>query len=290
MSNIYVFYHSADLDGQSSAAIINLWYKNKRTIQLIPIDHGEPFPWELIHSDDTVYVVDYVLSPFKDMVQLNNICELIWIDHHKSAIENYNESIKNGAKGIKGLREIGRGACELVWNYMYPYDQLPESIYYLSLYDVWKHQEEPNSLYFQYGMKGIDNTNPSNEDLWEKLIFNNNRNLMTDIIKNGKVIIEYQRTQNKRLCEFVAFETDLDGFSAIAINNGPPGSSQRFESVWDNKKYDLMINFYRKDHQWVISLYTDKNEVDVSNIAKGYGGGGHMQAAGMSLDTLPFNY
>ena len=39
---------------------------------------------------------------------------------------------------------------------------------------------------------------------------------------------------------------------------------------------------------WNFSLYNDNGEVDCSQIAKQYGGGGHKYAAGMIVDLETF--
>jgi len=48
-----------------------------------------------------------------------------------------------------------------------------------------------------------------------------------------------------------------------------------------------MLFSMTKDKKWKISLYSTK-EIDMSPIAKEYGGGGHAKACGMTLDSLPF--
>ena len=65
-------------------------------------------------------------------------------------------------------------------------------------------------------------------------------------------------------------------------------NSQMFDSVWDNTKYDAMLTFGWRKGKWTVSLYTDKEHVDVSVAAKNRGGGGHKQAAGFQCEELPF--
>ena len=50
-----------------------------------------------------------------------------------------------------------------------------------------------------------------------------------------------------------------------------------------------MINFYlNKNNLWNLSLYTEKEDGDVSKIASTFGGGGHQKASGASgLKKLP---
>jgi len=114
-------------------------------------------------------------------------------------------------------------------------------------------------------------------------------------------------------------------YSAIAVNLGDT-DSKVFDSVWrkrceecrgsgmydlpggyvpDTRKfeckrcngtgylepYDLMITFVRqKDKLWNVSLYSTKPDVDCGAIAKSFGGGGHLGAAGFQRKELPFEY
>ena len=52
-------------------------------------------------------------------------------------------------------------------------------------------------------------------------------------------------------------------------------------------KYDICMPFYYngKKHAWSHSLYTNKDDVDCSYIAKALGGGGHQKAAGFTMKT-----
>src|SRR6185369_12703234 len=94
------FFHSADFDGKASGAIYKLHYP---MIELVGINYGQPFPWETIAEGERVAMVDFSLQPFSDMLRLNESCDLVWTDHHKSAIEEYE---KSGVE-IKGFREVG---------------------------------------------------------------------------------------------------------------------------------------------------------------------------------------
>jgi len=52
-------------------------------------------------------------------------------------------------------------------------------------------------------------------------------------------------------------------------------SSQLFSSVWDIEKHPIAITFVWNKNKWTVSLYTtEETGIDVSEIAKSYGGGG----------------
>lgn len=282
MSKNWCFYHSSDLDGKCSAALVDIYLNGNVT--LMPINYDKPFPFKDIKKDDTVYMVDFGLQPFGEMVKLNKMCNLIWIDHHSSAIKDYEKS----GTYIDGLRRVGDAGCELIWEYFWGTSHIPKVVHLLGRYDIWDWQNTPNALEFQYGMKLQENTHPSNKDLWETLIVEEDDYIINDIISKGKMLAEYEQTQNKSLCRYLAFETEIDGFQAIAINEG--GDSIVLDSVWDPIRHDLRIMFVRKYGKWSVSLYTSKDGVDVSEIAKEHGGGGHKGASGFSCFTLPFDY
>ena len=61
-----------------------------------------------------------------------------------------------------------------------------------------------------------------------------------------------------------------------------------FSSIWNPEKYDAMLTFGYRKGQWTVSLYSDRDDVDVSVIAKNRGGGGHKGASGFQCKELPF--
>lgn len=270
------FYHGADLDGHCSGAIIKY---AKPECELIGINYGDKFPWDIIKQGETVYMVDFCLQPFSDMERLNKICNLIWIDHHKSAID---EAYKKGFIAKEQTLEIGTGACELVWEYLSIHNIMPTFVKLLSEYDVWNHTD-PRTLSFQYGMRLLD-TNPNNQDLWESLF---DVKQVRRITEDGGIVLNYTEQDNRKYMAACGFDTELDGLRCIAINKMLT-NSQIFDSVWDEEKYDIMLTFGFHKGQWTVLLYSDKDGVDVSIIAKNRGGGGHKGAAGFQCKELPF--
>jgi hypothetical protein len=117
--------------------------------EMIGINYGDPFPWQSIMAGETVYMVDFSL-PLEEMKRLNGICRLIWIDHHKSAIEDA-EAMKFVASGHQRLL-IGLAACELTWMEFFQ-GEICRAVTLLGRYDVWDYRDHPEVLEFQYGMR-----------------------------------------------------------------------------------------------------------------------------------------
>lgn len=296
------FYHSADLDGHCSGAIVKYFYPE---CEMFPINYGQDFPWEKIQKNDWVYMVDFSLQPFDEMIKLNNLCNLVWIDHHATAIEDCRKS----GVGFKGITGVGLGACALTWEYfalrvLFPdkHIELPWAVKLLAEYDVWNH-EDNWTLPFQYGLR-LKSTWPDEKLIWYDL-FTGGVDACRPYVEAGRTILEYEVQTNAKFCKAYAFETEFNwghkecpneypthSFKAICVNKGFT-NSKVFDSVWDASKYDLMVTFCRlplPKHQWTVSIYSDKADIDCGDIAKAFGGGGHKGAAGFQCKELPFDF
>lgn len=281
------FYHSADLDGHCSGALVKYCYSN---CELIPIDYGDEFPWESIPigCGEKVFMVDFSLQPYLRMKKLAIHADpLVWIDHHKSEIEEHEKWLAAGNESIMGIQRVGVGACQLVWQYLWQDEKkraVPTFVKLLAEYDVWDHSG-PRTLPFQYGMRQYD-TNPENQDFWQKLF---NPKQVQKITEEGSLLLSYEKKINAKYIQASAFEIEFEGLKCIACNKNLT-SSQLFESIWDESKYDAMLTFgWRNNGSWTISLYSTKDDIDVSVIAKARGGGGHKGAAGFQCKKLPLN-
>lgn len=280
------FYHRSDLDGLASGAIVKHIYPD---CEMFPIDYGEPFPWNSIQKDEQVYMVDFCLQPFEDMIKLDRMCILTWIDHHKSAIISYNKS-----QQIATIRyvwqDIDKAGCELVWEYMFLNKEEceyghPKWIKLLGRYDIWDKDNplwESEILPFQYGMKAIIKTIGDFDIFFSKFECETTQ----ETIELGRPVMRFIENDNWQYCENLAFETIFEGHKAIAVNRGLT-NSQLLDGYYDESKHDLIIIFVFNKTNWTVSLYTTK-DIDCSKIAKRHGGGGHKKAAGFQCSYLPF--
>lgn len=268
------FYHSSDLDGLCSAAIVKHRHPE---CKLFGINYGKEFPWDSITPGETVYMVDFSL-PWIDMVKLDDRCNLVLIDHHKTFIDK----MRKHSKTFKGLQEIGIGACALVWDYLFPIEPIPYFIQLLAKWDVWDHTDR-NCKPFQYGMR-LETRDPE-DGVWEALFYDHHKTNFLRILDQGQIVVKYEQQSNTMKVKAAAFETELEGLKCIACNQMMTNSTL-FDSIWDEDKYDAMIAFGWRNGRWVVSLYATK--VDVGIIAVSFGGGGHAHSCGFTCDELPF--
>ena len=273
-------YHMVDHDGKGSAAIVKSVYPN---IEFLPFNHDLEVPYDEIRKHDKIIICDIAL-PLDFMFELNQTKDLIWIDHHVSIIEEYEERIKNGEKPIKGIRRVGTAAIILTWEYFYPKKRVPLGIRLLGLNDIFD-LEDRRVRPFEYAMQALGVNKPG-EKIWGQLIRDEVE--INPMVERGRAILAYIHNRNYRLARAEAFVSELDGYKCICANI-PQGYSEFYDSLDNIDDYDIMINFYmNKKNNWCLSFYTAKDDIDVSKIAAKFGGGGHAKAAGASsLKELP---
>jgi len=272
------FFHKSDLDGMCSGAIVKKFHPN---CEMVGVDYQDSFHDFEVHNGEDIIVVDFSF-PMIEMDYINNNHPFIWIDHHKSTIE---EAFAEGflANGGQSL-EVGTAACELTWEYFYPEREMPEFIHLLGRYDVWDHEDE-RVLQFQYGMRQFDDTSPA-APIWHNLLAR-----VIDyrvIIDEGKLILAYQNRENRLFAKGMAFVSELFGLRAICVNK-PYSNSKIFDSVYNPDHHDIMVVFGIKRGTYKYSVYCDKSEIDVGKLCKMYyGGGGHPGAGGFHSDQYLF--
>jgi len=270
------FYHKSDLDGHCSGSIVKYFYP---LCEMIGVDYKDVVDRDSIEKDEIIFVVDFCFS-FDDMLFLNTYSALTWIDHHKSSIE----AMKSF--DFKGVQEIGSAACQLTWQYLCN-KPIPYSVNLLGMYDIWDFSDE-DTLPFQYGIRTISDTRPEFCNEWKNILDGDLSDLEYYLMK-GRIILDYETKQNSIYAKGMFFEKDFHGYRAIIINK-PYSNSKVFDSVYDPEKHDIMITFGVKDKEFKYTLYSDKPEIDVSEIAKVYGGGGHRGASGFYSDRIIFDY
>ena len=275
------FYHSADLDGKCSAAIV---LHQEPDTELFPINYDgvDKFPWDKIGQGDTVYMVDFSL-PNEMMARLKAAClRLIWIDHHKTAIDSVTGE-------YQGRREVGKAGCELVWEYFHNPEvdpqPTPKVVTLLGRYDVWdkNHPEWRAMLQLQSGMR-LHDMDPRSSILWP-IVFRDD-SAVEKLVKEGETALRCREAADAAYVKQLAFPVTFDGLRGIACNRAQM-SSQSFESVYDPAKHDVMIAFAYNGSKWIVSLYSDKAEVDCGEACKRHGGGGHKGAAGFNDCCFP---
>ena len=290
-------YHSIDLDGWMSAAIVKYFDKN---CDFIGYNYGDTVPD--LSKYDEVIMCD-LSFPENEMVVLSLNKKFTWIDHHISAINK----MKTAANWVNyghgevsepnGIRDAKYSACELTWMYYYPSIIMPELVRLLGRYDCFGHKgtdEEQKVLEFQYGARSImSNMDDCYAELVDNLFCENTEKA---IHNKGKAIYSFLCTEAKQVYKngFVHnFAYHMDNKTRmiarfICINK------ERFNPInfgidYHKDGYDGAACFHFDGNQWSFSLYNDNGLIDCSVICQQYRGGGHKGAAGFRINKDDIN-
>lgn len=279
-------YHRDDFDGICSGAIVKKFIPE--TI-LVGKTYGDPIDI-MDYYGSTVYMVDFSLEPFSQMVELNKICKLIWIDHHISAIKEY---IDYPSLSIDGAREVGSAGCELTWKYFNRVASIPSGVRLLGRYDVYDLENNPKALPFQYGLRSLQPPIlDSTHSIWNIILDEKkftDRRMDVSLCERGYIILSYIKYDNARIIEN-AFELKFQGYKALVVNTAR-ATSQLFETHPKWKEFDLGIAFtYRKSTKGDWSIQLRSTKIDVGELARKFGGGGHKEAAGLCFSGETLDY
>jgi len=271
-----------DMDGKCAAAIVRMAHKaggSDEVLELIGINYNIDFPFDTIKKNEHVIIVDFSLQREGDFEKLMDLTdEITWIDHHKTAIEKH----KHIDLELDGIREDGKAGCELTWKYFFPEKKIPKVVKLLADYDIWKFEYGDDTKHLQAGIR-MDDTHPgsANWEVWLSQTYIPHRE-----IEVGRVAITLQKKQYAGYIKAWSFLTEFEGHKCI-VCNVPSVNSTLFDTV--EELFNIGITFVFDGRQFTVSLYS--KTIDVSEIAKKYGGGGHKGAAGFQCKTLPFgNY
>lgn len=320
-------YHSIDLDDWMSAAIVKRWWittinqdnfeinirnnglaaidnnseLDADTIDFIGYNYGQSIP--NLSEYDKVIMCD-ISFPKEEMRKLFDYNELIWIDHHNSAIKDNWEILDE----TEVLRDTKFAACELTWQYFFPNESMPEIVRLLGRYDCFGHKgtdEEQKITEFQYGAR----SNISNyEEAYNHLVQCTRTHESEYWRLQAQFVVDYILEQGRNVHKYLQVEAvqaykngfpiilhwkedkDISNWSAkfICINK------ERFNAInfgidYHKDGYDGQACFHYADGKWCFSLYSQT--VDCSEIASqfeynGIKGGGHKGAAGFMVADI----
>ena len=311
----YVIYHSKDLDGLASGAILGSRFKENDP-KLIGYHYNEDFDIRKLKKKNVI-IADVSFNMEKMFAAAKTSNRFVWIDHHISQLDEFLKYIEEHkisfSETESGLLRIftnydldftyvysdklsAAEICDRFYSEEMPNQTISNAISLLGQYDTWRNDHrkrllsdskdwEGYVLPFQYGMR----LNESVFDLiktFENIGDWRSTEDVQNIVLKGKAILRYQKTINQKNM-VSSFDVTLGKLKGIAYN-GTPFNSQTFESVWSEEKYDFMMPYQFQGKQWNVSLYTTKDDVDILSIAKSFGGGGHKQACGFQVPVHEF--
>ncbi len=257
-------YHDECSDGLAAALAVKKSFDDHNiSIEFITAQYGDSPP---IVKDKDVIIVDFsyprdVLLEMKDEAR-----SLFVIDHHKTAQE-----------ALEGLDfcifNMNKSGAVLTWEFFYPDRPIPQLFLYVQDRDLWQ-WKLPQSKEVSAALRSYKPFFSEWEPFLDDAVLHN-------LKSEGKAILRYQQRQIEMVLSRKPELMLIGGHEVPCINSTTLISEIGNEL---SQKYPFAVCYFdTNDGKRVFSLRSSDNGIDVSEIAKLYGGGGHFNAAGFTV-------
>ena len=256
-----VIYHANCNDGFGAA--YSAWKSLGNRAEYFAASHGAPPPDV---TGKKVVVLDFSYNNEITKKMIEEAEELWVIDHHKSNMVELHD-ISNTHF------DMTKSGAMLAWEFFHPGKEAPKFIQYIQDRDLWKWE-----LAYSKEFSAAFDMVPWNFEEYEKF---EDDSVFDDAVKRGSYILAYSKTVVRKVCDKASARKYKD-FDVMVVN-----SSHWMSEIGATlaKDCDFAMIWYYDHHNcnYKCSLRAFHDTMDVSEISKKFGGGGHRKAAGFTL-------
>lgn len=265
MSTICIYHGPGCLDGFASAVVFNKFAKSKEMDVEFVVGIYQTPPPDVTGKDVVLLDFSYKRDVLLEMASKANSITIL--DHHKTA----EEDLKDLPFNVECHFDMERSGVMMTWNYFFPDERPPMLIKIIQDRDLWKFElngtKEFTAALFSY---------PLDFDLWESFL-----DEPYGLYMEGKALLRKQEKDVESLIKNLAYRTTIAGYDVPVINVPAMFASDvgAIMSVGE----PFAASYFDLPDGRVYSLRSQPDGVDVSEIAKAMGGGGHKHAAGFKV-------
>ena len=261
-----VLYHANCSDGFGAAWAA--WKLLGSKAKYIACKHGSPPP-DVTGKNVAICDFSFNNATTKKMIQDAN--SLVILDHHKSAVVELHDI-------SEAIFDMNHSGAVITWKFFHPGKEPPKLLKLIEDRDLWKWEVSYSKEFSAY----FDMV-PFEFEEFSKF---EDESVVESAMKQGAIILAYSKTVVKKIAD-KAKRRVFNGKRAYVVN-----SSHWMSEIGARLAPDCdvaVIWFYDHEQRNIkVSLRAHHDNIDVSEFAKEYGGGGHAKAAGFSLpgDTV----
>lgn len=282
---VLIIYHANCLDGFTAAYVTARYIAAKRScsltdlttnklIELIPANYGDQMPDV---TGRTVYMVDFSV-PRAKLVEMAGVADHITVfDHHKTA-----------AADLQGLDipncrivfDMARSGAGIAFDELFPRERRTSLVNFVEDRDLWRFWfTETRAL------ANVMFSTPMTLVEWDRLAFGVSYD-RPRLVEAGEAIERWRIKTIEDLLAATRRTVSLAGWE-IPCANVPPMFASDAGHIMAKDAAFAATFYINKDGRYCYSLrarkeVVDAGNVDVSEVAKLFGGGGHAAAAGFT--------
>lgn len=263
-------YHAPCIDGFGAAYA--MWLAHPDT-EFHPAKHGDSPP-DVTGRD--VYILDFSY-PAAVMQEMAEDAASLWVlDHHLTAQADLEPLLEAGI--LEGEFDLTRSGAGMAWDHFLPGHGRPALIDLIEDRDLWQFTYGASTREFH----ALVSSHPYDFDTWDEL-----RAALDirpdDTLAEGRAILRKFNKDLDELLQVTTREIMIDGMSVPAANLPYIYASEAGHRLCQGLNTFAAV-YYDEPDQRYVSLRSDRDVgMDVSAIAKKFGGGGHKNAAGFRI-------
>lgn len=284
------------------------WNNLRYSSEYIALDYGQELPD--LTGIEMLYILSYTLTRKQiEFLRSNNIPTVIIDDKNNSFyIKLFNEQLgiqvekeeidvfisnnfeDENTTQIRYLINSNKSSISSCWEYFNTNPVLPKLLKYIEDYNTWKFQYK-ESKRLNYALNSINSK--VDYSYWSQL--NMSEDLLNYILQKGQAIEEYFNTINTKFInnEDNLFYTNIGEHKIVLLTltraNDINELADLILYVKEDVDFVIGFNLLGSDNSFKVSLRSRVNEVDVSEIARRFGGGGKPTTAGFILNKKDLN-
>lgn len=278
-----IIYHAHCNDGFGAAWAAWKALKDNGPVILHSAVYGKEPPYELIDEDVVVHIVDFSYAPDTMITICQAANNVVWLDHHKTAIDAWSQYGAAGTEypdNLYAKLDINYSGAMLAWNYYHPDKQPPRIIEHINDRDLWLFKlKDTKAIHLNL------NTLPKDIDVWDALIANTNQSgfEFNKFVAAGEAIQRYNDQLIQNILATNKVEAFIDGVRGLACNC-PGALASDLGHLLANESGTYGLTWEENNKAAEKCSLRSNGDFDVSAIAKSFGGGGHKNAAGFTLE------
>lgn len=307
----YIIYHRSCLDGFSGFFVAYTSGRLTKDVIIYPdVPSAKMVPPDIDGKDVIIIDVAYRKEVLEEIIKHAN--SVVFIDHHVSIaddVQKLKEKYQDASPDkIKIVYDEERSGATLAWKFFNSRQTAPLFLKYVEDQDTgrWEHE---NTKPFVLAVKANYHLSPEDKSInkWFRLM---NKENVLELVEEGQIMLKYSkqlvstnvprhtmhRFPSTKLYNHLNGKDEENPFDKVAqykialfCGFNCPSVTDLAVGAFERIDCDFMIAWvYNLDRQEYVFSMRSK-EVDISNIAKSMGGGGHKLAAAMSFYKKDFD-
>lgn len=281
MTKNVVLYHANCQDGTGAA--FAAWKKFGDNAVYLPVQYGKPLPEFEKGPDTTLYLLDFSVPSVADLEALGDACgRVVVCDHHVTARDALGGC---NHPNVEVVFDMERSGAVIAWNYFHPDAEVPLLLQYVQDRDLWKF-EFPDTQAVHAGLGLVKGP----VGAWNKYAFSDY--YLDELTVQGDTLLERDKLAVEAKVPNQVKVVTFNQYEAGILNTGEL-VSEVGEAIYNDATLNVdfaIMWFVTKENEVILSMRSKKGGVNVGEICKKFGGGGHQASAGCKVDFRTLQY